>query len=174
MSKSLKIWNGGGIGVAPFRVYRDKGIRDASAIKVFACADSRAELLRMILAFHGGERLMIGMESTIKGTWVEGLWGTPMDGITPEPGIWIQYQPHLKPVRVWPRNCRTCGHFLAGTAARSGYVSQGRCGYDFTLPILPSCVRASRDPALFEKAGVWPEDGENCPAWSENAKAHHE
>lgn len=102
MSKPLKIWNGGGIGVVPFRVYRDK-VRDASSIQVYACAASRAELLRMILAYQGVERLMIGMESTIKSHWTEGLWGTPMEGVTPEPGLWIEYPGERTPTRVWPK-----------------------------------------------------------------------
>lgn len=101
MVKALKIWNGGGLGVVPFRVYRDKGIRDASSIRVYACAESRAELLRMIMDYQGVERLMLGMESTIKGTWNLGLWGVAMAGVTPEPGLWIQF-PGEKPVRVWP------------------------------------------------------------------------
>lgn len=171
-SPKLKIWNGGGYGVVSCADAVAHGLRDESAVHVYACAESMAALKRMIVAYTGHD-LRVGVATQLKTHWNEGAWGIWMEGITPEPGIWLQYGRTSKPVRVWPRKCGTCGTYEA-TAVKPGYAAMGQCLYEFTIPVLPSCVRASAEQSLFEKRRVWPEYGENCPAWSENKKANHE
>lgn len=70
---------------------------------MFACAKSRAELLRMIAEYQGGS-LSPGMNAArIAKYWSEGAWGNPMEGVEPEPGLWIQYRNDTTPERVWPK-----------------------------------------------------------------------
>lgn len=103
--KGLKIWNGGGQGVALHEELKARGIRDGSATDVYACAASRAALLRMIAAYQGigVDQFPYGFERSIKTHWTEGAWGIAMTGIEPETGIWIRYHPDEAPVRVWPK-----------------------------------------------------------------------
>ena len=102
MATKLKIWNGGGYGVASEAECVKRGLRDSSACRVYACAASRAELIRMIEAYTG-HGLRIGVQSHLRTHWIEGLWGRSMEGVEPTRGLWIQWGHTAKPVRVWPK-----------------------------------------------------------------------
>lgn len=105
-TKGLKLWNGGGYGAVQAAEAIAHGHRDPSSVHVYACAKSRAELLRMIAAYQGlpgPERLQVGTLASIKNRWSEGNWGNAMDGVEPEPGLWVQWRHTEAPVRVWPK-----------------------------------------------------------------------
>jgi hypothetical protein len=105
-AKGLKLWNGGGYGAVRSVDAIAHGHRDPSGVHVYACAKSRAALVRMIAAYQGlpgPERLQAGTQAQVKNHWNEGNWGVHMEGIEPEPGIWVQWHSNEKPVRVWPK-----------------------------------------------------------------------
>lgn len=105
-AKGLKLWNGGGYGVVNWEDVKAQGLREESGVRVYACAASRAELLRMIAAYQGlpgPKRLVVGFANLVKTHWSEGFWGRPMDRIEPEPGLWVQWKIGDTPVRVWPK-----------------------------------------------------------------------
>ena len=70
---------------------------DAADVKVFACAPSRAALVRMLQTYRGFDKP--SMAYRIKTHWVE-KWDLPMAGMAPEVGVWLQYAPGTKPERA--------------------------------------------------------------------------
>jgi hypothetical protein len=85
---ALKIWNGRWAGDGTQHIY--------------AAAHSRADLIRMIGEYLG--HTPRGMNNEIHVYWQPDCWGTPMDGIKVERGLWIQSDSSKKPKRVWPKN----------------------------------------------------------------------
>jgi len=82
--KELKIWNG----------------RWYPRSHIYAAAYSRADLVRLIATWQGYQSR--GMATEIKNYWSEGSWGTAMNGITPERGIWLS-KDGAAPVRAFPK-----------------------------------------------------------------------
>lgn len=94
-AKKLRLWVGDGEGVLRPGDARVQG--EHSAARVYACAPSRAALVRMIHAYRGYERP--GINYRVKAHWAE-EWDEAMAGVAAQPGLWVQYAPGLKPERV--------------------------------------------------------------------------
>jgi hypothetical protein len=43
-----------------------------------------------------------GVETELRVYWSHDAWGTAMNGITPERGLWVQFERNKKPVRQMP------------------------------------------------------------------------
>jgi hypothetical protein len=101
-SKKLKLWNG--------RLYHyDKangkylGHKDPFKSKLamwthcYVCATSEKQIVEMFLkiGIHGVTL------NEIRVYWSKGCWGNPMDGVTPEIGIWASHDIYdEKPTRL--------------------------------------------------------------------------
>ena len=94
-SKKLRLWAGDGEGVERSDDALVPGVR--GAVRVYACAPSRAALVRMLHAYRGYERP--SMNYRVKAHW-DTKWDAAMAGVPAEPGIWLQYASGQKPVRV--------------------------------------------------------------------------
>ena len=79
MSKELKIWNGRGWNMR--RPVDGKGVEH-----VYVAAYSRADAVRLINQAAGYSAVN---DAEIKNYFSDGCWGNPMDGITPERGVWV-------------------------------------------------------------------------------------
>jgi hypothetical protein len=97
--RKLKIWNGNAQTFVPCDEARRRGLRHNIYVHAFGCAPSRAELCRMLTAWSGGGR---ALDAYIRDYWSEGAWGNSMTGVVPEYGLWVQYDRHDKPEKVWP------------------------------------------------------------------------
>lgn len=93
--KKLRFWSGTGVGVLRDNDSILRGTPED--VRVYACATSRAALVRMIHAYRQVERPSI--EYRIKHHWST-EWDRAMAGIAGEVGIWVQYEPEAQPVRV--------------------------------------------------------------------------
>lgn len=93
--KPLLVWAGSGQGVLKDRDPLLQG--DPADVRVFACAVSRAALIRMIHEYRGYETPSI--EYRIKAHWGTS-WEGPMERAEHKPGIWIQYLADERPLRV--------------------------------------------------------------------------
>lgn len=100
-AKGLKIWNGRRLASAflGHEKAEELQLSHNQSVSLYACAKSRAEVVRMVAAAGQDER---GLESHITRMWHEGAWGSHMEGVEPEPGLWLQIGTE-KPVRVWPK-----------------------------------------------------------------------
>lgn len=96
---TLQIWNGNAQTFVPFALRQKHGLRHNSYVHMYGCATSRAALVRMIQAWSGSQG---SLDSYIKDYWSKGCWGDSMNGIDPEPGLWVQWSQGTKPERVWP------------------------------------------------------------------------
>ena len=94
-AKKLRLWMGSGVGVVADNDPLLQG--DAADVKVFACAPSRAALVRMLQTYRGFDKP--SMAYRIKTHWVE-KWDLPMAGMAPDVGVWLQYAPGTKPERA--------------------------------------------------------------------------
>jgi hypothetical protein len=92
--KKLKIWNGRGYSC---RINSDPRWDTANDGHAFVCAYSVADALRVIAEYTGHLSASL---SEIKNYWSAGCWGTPMEGITPERGLWVVFRRNEKPVRL--------------------------------------------------------------------------
>lgn len=97
--KQLKLFNGGANCLKRSGDPRWTGLSYNETPSAFIAAHSRADAIRMIIAYRGFEGC--GLASYIKDYWSEGRWGRIMDGITPERGIWIQFKRNEPPVKVY-------------------------------------------------------------------------
>jgi len=98
MARELKVWNGRAgcchkrndpawDGIQPFR----------GAYKIYAAAQSRADLSRLIQQYCGRDP----GETEIRDYWNCGSWGHAKSGITPERGLWlVGGSPKDSPVRL--------------------------------------------------------------------------
>lgn len=66
-----------------------------ASVHGYVCAASRADARRVIAEYTGREP----SDSELRDYWSE-CWGRPMDGITPERGLWLQFRDRESPVRV--------------------------------------------------------------------------
>jgi hypothetical protein len=64
----------------------------------YVAAYSMNDAVRVITEVLGYEPR--GIRSELKIYWSRGCWGTPMDGITPERGMWVQQGYNFKPVKL--------------------------------------------------------------------------
>lgn len=83
--KKLKLWNG----------------RWFPKRHIYIAAHSVDDVLAMLKEWQGFEQR--GARSEILKYWSAGHWGTPMNGIAPERGIWLQEQSE-KPIKQFPRD----------------------------------------------------------------------
>jgi hypothetical protein len=79
------------------RRHQIHGLRHNSYVHAYVCAKSRADVCRMLADWSGHSGR--GLGSYIRDYWSAGHWGDSMNGITPERGLWIQYE-RAKPVRI--------------------------------------------------------------------------
>lgn len=93
--KKLKFWSGSGVGVLSDDDPMLRGTPED--VRVYACATSRAALVRMIHAYREFE--LPSIEYRIKRHWSK-EWDQAMAGIPGEVGMWVQYERDEKPVRV--------------------------------------------------------------------------
>lgn len=94
-AKKLRLWMGPGDAVVRENDPLLQG--GTSDVKVFACAPSRAALVRMLQTYRGFDKP--SMAYRVKAHWTE-KWDLPMAGMAAEVGVWLQYAPGTKPVRV--------------------------------------------------------------------------
>jgi hypothetical protein len=71
----------------------------AAQAHLYVAARSRADAARMLSAIFGPPVSV--MESEMKRYWSSGCWGTAMDGITPERGVWLVMTHRSRPIRLW-------------------------------------------------------------------------
>lgn len=101
MTKQLKLWNGRAWCVVNFRDPLWPLDAPVDNMKVYACGESRADIMRMMAEYCGvkpplSEIVSYGAER----------WGLSMDGVKPERGLWIRFGLYEAPVRVWPAEAR--------------------------------------------------------------------
>lgn len=91
-AKELKIWNGRGWGTRGTSSY---------VAHCYVAAYSRADAVRLI---NEVDRRAMMTDREIKAYFAE-CWGSSMDGITPERGVWVQRTGHSqeKPERIFPK-----------------------------------------------------------------------
>ncbi|WP_432262901.1 hypothetical protein [Cupriavidus sp. TMH.W2] len=96
MRPKLKVWNGRGWCCHHRQDPRWQGVRPDS-VTVYICATSRADARRVVEAYTGTNSLS---DHEIKVYFSE-AWGRAMDGVTPERGLWLQFERGTPPVKVW-------------------------------------------------------------------------
>lgn len=90
MPRALKIWNGRG----------DYHELDGH---LYACATTKKEVVELITQAGYYPNMTMRELNTY---WSAGCWGTPMEGITPEKGVWFIHRkdenkiPRVKPRRL--------------------------------------------------------------------------
>lgn len=94
MSKKLKLWNGRCYGPLPPSQWK----RNGEQANIYVAAYSREDARRVCT--EAG--LLDPGVIEIRDYWSEGGWGNPMNGITPERGIWVLYGYHGLPERLSP------------------------------------------------------------------------
>lgn len=95
MAKKLKLYNGRAYYCRTHRDARWENVTYGNALTAFIAAYSIADASRVIAEYTGYDR---SNETEIKLFWSE-CWGRSMNGITPERGLWIEFE-YNKPVRV--------------------------------------------------------------------------
>lgn len=66
--------------------------------RLYVAANSRADAARMVASCF--ESVPTQVEREMKTYWAP-CWGSSMDGITPERGVWLQLSHHARPLRLW-------------------------------------------------------------------------
>lgn len=95
--KTLKIWNGRGYCAHNPRDPLWQGIRHNADQHAYIAAYSREDARRVIEEYCGRKPSL----TEIRDYFNEGCWGSSMDGVTPERGLWIFIAGKTeKPVRV--------------------------------------------------------------------------
>jgi hypothetical protein len=95
ISKKLHLWNGAGYCLRKRDDPAWADVPDNNAPHGYVAAYSRADARRIIAQYCGREP----PDSELRGYWSHGAWGNPMNGITPERGLWIGFNPDA-PTRV--------------------------------------------------------------------------
>lgn len=94
--KPLKLWNGRG------HCCRKDGdplwakVRANDPPHAYIAAASRADALRIIEAYSGRK----APANELKTYWSEGVWGDRMNGVEPERGLWLAFDPKT-PIKVF-------------------------------------------------------------------------
>lgn len=96
MARILKLWNGRANPTC--RKYSDSRWPEEHHRNVhgYVCAYSRADARRVIEQYCG----RLPPDSELKNYWVEGAWGREMEGVTPERGLWLQFDRSQPPAKV--------------------------------------------------------------------------
>lgn len=85
MAKTLKIWNGRG---------------HVSGQHLYVAAPTKKDACYMLTMLYRGSESYWAKELSVY--WDEGCWGTAMEGIAPERGVWMNKDSDKKPVRLYP------------------------------------------------------------------------
>ncbi len=93
--RKLKLWNGRGYDCRKFDDPRWKGIDYSKSPHAYVCAYSRADARRVVGEYCGHDL----SDSEIKIYWSKDCWGNTMNGITPERGLWLEFE-RGKPIKV--------------------------------------------------------------------------
>lgn len=96
MSRQLKIWNGRGYCCVKRDDPRWHALKFNDCPHAYVAAYSRADARKVIEEYCG----RLPPDSELRDYWSAGCWGTAMASITPERGLWIQFDSREKPVRV--------------------------------------------------------------------------
>lgn len=94
MARKLKVWNGRGYCCRNADDPRWRGINHSESVHANVCAHSRADARRVIAEYAGYDP----RDTEIRDYWSE-CWGSSMEGIEPERGLWLEFE-RGKPVRV--------------------------------------------------------------------------
>lgn len=97
--KTLKLWNGRGYCCQTHNDPRWKTVGQNGNVHVFIAAHSMADAIRLVEAYTGYEHSS-SIASEIRVYFGKNCWGTSMDGITPERGIWIKFHENEAPIKV--------------------------------------------------------------------------
>jgi hypothetical protein len=76
----LKLWNG--------RWSDNRPVRGCKVAHAYVAAFGRESAIEMLK--RAGNTLMTPYE--LKIYWSKGAWGTPMQNVTPEPGVWVELE----------------------------------------------------------------------------------
>lgn len=102
---ALKLWNGRGYIVAddrrePFKSWNEKAAKEGRrySAHVFICANSVRDAKEMIEGYLGYRPT--GVDTEFREYFSKGCWGSFMDGIAPERGIWVTEDWDRTPVRI--------------------------------------------------------------------------
>ena len=91
MPKELKVWNGRGYCCRKISDPRWEGI---DCVHANVCAYSRADARRVLAEYCG----VLPSDAELR-NYFSPCWGNSMQGITPERGLWIEFE-RGKPVKV--------------------------------------------------------------------------
>lgn len=92
MARKLKLWNGRCYGVVPQGEWKRNGKTGHVFVAAYSANDVRTLCRELGLCDPGANE--------IKVYWSAGSWGTSMEGITPDRGVWIVYGPGDEPTRL--------------------------------------------------------------------------
>lgn len=96
MPRELKCWNGRGYCCCvPSIDKRWRETRSGSNATVYVCGYSREDARRVIEEYCGTKPSIGEIRD-----YFSDVWGVAMNGITPERGLWIQFNYLETPVRV--------------------------------------------------------------------------
>ena len=96
VSGKLKIWNGGGLCCFKGGDPRWSALTHNQQPHAYVAARSRADARRVIEEYCG----KLPADAYLRDYWSEGAWGIWMEGVLPERGLWLQFDPTGKPERV--------------------------------------------------------------------------
>ncbi len=97
MTKPIKLYNGRGWIAAQGPDDRWSR-RDPGSVHVYIAAYSQRDALRVVAEYVGCDSTRVSLNELRH--YFSQCWGDPMDGITPERGLWIQWDRNSKPERV--------------------------------------------------------------------------
>jgi len=95
VAKLLKLWNGNAFCCRKQDDALWATVKFNGAPHAYVAAYSRADARRVIGEYCG----RLPSDSEISAYWFEGTWGRMMEGVVPERGLWIGFDPKV-PVRV--------------------------------------------------------------------------
>ena len=96
--KTLKVWNGRGWACEN---YDDPRWVKACSVHrepphIYLCAYSLADARRVCAEYCG----RLPSITELRDYWSKNCWGTPMNGVKQERGLWIEFEKHKTPTRV--------------------------------------------------------------------------
>lgn len=100
MSRPIKLFNGRGWIAANGPDDRWGKVKDPGAVHLFIGAYSQKDAVEVVKQYVAPEFHATVSLSEIRRYFNKNAWGTTMDGIAPERGMWIQWEYSAKPERV--------------------------------------------------------------------------
>jgi hypothetical protein len=94
MSEELKLFNGRCYGVLPSSQWKRNGHTGHIFVAAYNVEDARRLCRELGLNDPG--------RTEVVKYWNKDCWGNSMEGVTPERGVWLQYDHKIKPKRIKP------------------------------------------------------------------------